>query len=194
MSILAQYGELYRRLKTDGVEALIAWIEQKGFSGYEKEALGIIARLPEPTQASVAGILQVAEECSRGHLEFAFRVAGIGQLAREIIAAIKEERVFPEPTPQRTSGISPVDQQDVASLLASQHMMLLDISHAVSWLSTKSDIDLKAQCPFCHGPLVEVVVRNKAQGYELRLRCKDQEKSDCQENEWLVQDLTKRSP
>jgi hypothetical protein len=96
VSIATDYSRLYALLRSEGVEALTIRIETKGLGPYEKEALKVLARLPHPSEASIEEILAVAKECSSRYLEFAFPVAGIGQLARRLIAEVKAEGSSPQ--------------------------------------------------------------------------------------------------
>jgi hypothetical protein len=181
--ILESYKELYTRLKKEGLDKLL---EKDKFDKYSKRALTIIARLPHPNEVGLKEIIIICEECSCGSLELLFQIAGIGELAREILNKIKiTEKYHIEPIKE----FPQYDKQSVAEMLSWNNNMMLKMSFSLDRLSRQSDINLKGRCPFCHGDLVEVIVQN-----ELRLRCLQQIKSDCQDTDWFIQDLKIRKP
>ena len=64
--------------------------------------------------------------------------------------------------------------------------------HYASKLDTPQwliDIIIKAQCPYCMGDLVQVIVGN-----ELRLRCKGQTNSECRNVDWHIGNVSKCKP
>ncbi len=81
-NILESYSELYTLLKTEGFDNLL---ESDKLDVYSKRALKIIVQLPHPNEVGLAEIKRICYECSRGSLELVFQIAGIGELAREIL-------------------------------------------------------------------------------------------------------------
>lgn len=189
MEILDLYQTLYERLRRVGVEYLIEQIKTHTFSDYYEEALRIIARLPHPSFASVDQIVAVCKECSAGHLEFAFQTDQIGQIARQILSKVNEykregkrleiPKEFP-PSPEV------YDFQSIGMMLKWSNAMMLH-------LVRQTDIILKGRCPYCGGDLVEDIVFNSSTNkHELRLRCRQQATSNCQNVDWYIQDVIKR--
>jgi hypothetical protein len=183
INILESYNELYIRLKTVGLDNLL---ENDKFDEYGKRALRIIAQLPHPNEIGLGEIRNICKECSRGSLELLFQIAGIGELSREILKIAEETGEYHfEPITE----LPQYDPESITGMLDWNNNMMLRMSSSINRLLRQSDINLKGRCPFCHGDLVEVIVQN-----ELRLRCKQQIKSDCRNIDWFIQDLQQRKP
>ena len=183
INIMESYNELYSRLKTEGLDNLL---ENDKFDEYGKRALKIIAQLPHPNEVGLGEIRKICEECSRGCLELVFQIAGIGELAREILNLAEKTKEFHiEPITE----IPQYEPESINDMLNWNNNMMLKMSFGINRLLRQTDINLKGRCPSCHGDLVEVIVQN-----ELRLRCKQQIKSDCRNVDWFIQDLHKRKP
>lgn len=186
--IRRKYGVLYRRLKSEGVD----YLERSEVQDEVKQdILAVIKNLPHPKVASLFDIRDVCNECSAGKLEYLFKL--FGRYARVMLRQIQE--VHPD---EQREGVSlpPVvlaeetDIQDVARMVQWSNDTLLRSYSMLKEISRATDIILKAQCPYCMGDLVEVIVNQK----ELRLRCKSQTKSHCRNVDWLVGFARKRSP
>ena len=189
MNILELYNELYNRLKTKGLDYLL---ENSQFDEYSKRALKIISQLPYPIEVDLEKISETCEECSRGSLELVFHIDGIGNLAREILQIVRESGEYGI---NQTTKPRPYDPESVTDMLNWNNNMMLNISFGINRLIRHADINLKGRCPSCHGDLVEVIFYDKVkQTNELRIRCKQQIKSDCQNVDWYIQDLDKRKP
>jgi len=100
-----------------------------------------------------------------------------GTKAEEEREEIKHPPELP-PFPER------YDIPSIGNMLAWSNKMMLH-------LVRQMDITLKERCPECGGDLVENIVFNDStQEYELRLRCKQQNKPKCQQVDFYIHDLT----
>lgn len=181
IKILESYKELYNRLKKEGLDKLL---ENDKFDEHGKKAIKIIAQLPHPNELGIGEIRKICEECLRGNLESVSSIASIRGLARDILKlAEKTEEYHIEPIAE----LPQYDPGSVIDMLNWNNNMMYMMSSSINKLTRQLDINLKGRCPFCHGDLVEVIVDD-----ELRLRCAQQNKSDCQDTEWFIQDLEQR--
>jgi len=184
-AIREKYAILYRRIKSEGVDHL----ERSTISdGVKREILGIIKDLPHPKAASIFDIEDVCRECSAGKLEYLFQLFGpyARQLLREIQESYPGERGEGGPLPPDSRD---GDLQDIARMMRWSNETLFRSYLELTHVRKATDIILKAQCPYCMGDLVEVIVGN-----ELRLRCKSQTKSQCRTIDWHIGKVSACSP
>jgi len=185
--IRKKYEYLYRRLKSKGIN----FLERSRIpDDVKQDIIRVIRNLPHPKVASVLDIEDVCRECSAGKLEGLFEL--VGRNARLLLQEIqdaypserREEVQMPPVVPAEGVAI-----QDVARMFEWSNETLLRSYLMLKQISRATDIILKAQCPYCMGDLVEVIVGN-----ELRLRCKSQTKSQCRSVDWLLGNVSKRPP
>jgi hypothetical protein len=185
--IRKKYEVLYRRLKSEGIE----YLERSGIrDDVKQEIISIIRNLPHPKVASMFDIEDVCRECSAGKLEYLFEL--FGSYARQLRQEIQESH----PGERREELLLPPDTkteegslQDIIRMMRWSNEALFRSYHILTRVSEAADIILKAQCPYCMGDLVEVIVGN-----ELRLRCKSQAKSQCRTVDWHIGTVAKRPP
>lgn len=185
--IRKKYKILYRGLKSEGIKHL----ERSTIrDDIKQDIMSSIRNLPHPEVASLFDIEDVCKECSAGKLEYLFELFGV--YARQLHQEIQESHPG-----ERREGVSlPPDMkteegsvQDIIRMMRWSNETLLHTHHMLTRVSQAADIILKAQCPYCMGDLVEVIVGN-----ELRLRCKSQAKPQCRKVDWYIGKVSKCSP
>lgn len=185
--IRKKYEFLYRGLKSEGID----YLERSRIpEDVKQDIIKLIRNLPHPKVASIFDVKDVCRECSAGRLEYLFEL--FGRDARLLLQQIQE--AYPDEQREEVS-LPPVvqaeeaDIQDVAEMVKWSNETLLRSYLMLKQISGATDIILKAQCPYCMGDLVEVIV-----GHELRLRCKSQTKSHCRSVDWSLGTVQKRHP
>ena len=187
LGIRKKYELLYKRLKSEGIN----YLERPQIPDDAKEEIARIIRdLPHPRVASIWDIADVCRECTSGKLEYLYGFFGkdASQLRQEIENVYPEERkdgvLLPPSVPAEETSI-----QDLARMIGWSNEILLGSYSMLRKIGRATDIILKGQCPYCMGDLVEVIVSS-----ELRLRCKSQTKPACRSVDWLLGNVSKRSP
>jgi hypothetical protein len=187
------YEQIYQSLRSRGVETLAAYVKERGLDEYALNAIRTLASLPDPRLVTRREAAAIASECISRYLEFCYQTENIGELARQLRDLLERE---PNQLLDVPLSIIPraLELSEAENLLRSNNTMLLNLTTAVGKLATAVDIDLKGQCPHCHGPLVEVLVDAGGANRELRLRCKQQSKAACRSVDWYLQDAQTRNP
>lgn len=185
--IRKKYEYIYRRLKSEG----ISFLERSRIQDDAKQhIIRVIRNLPHPKVASILDIEDVCRECSVGRLEGLFEL--VGRNARLLLKEVQDAHPSEQREEVSLPPVAPAEGvaiQDVARMVEWSNETLLRSYFLLKRIRQATDIILKAQCPYCMGDLVEVIVGN-----ELRLRCKSQTKPQCRSVDWLLGNISKRPP
>ncbi len=187
------YEKIYQILITKGVDVLADYIKKRDLDDYAINAIRTLASLPDPRVVTRREAVKIAMECISRSLEFCYQTENIGKLAHQLREQLEQE---PKEFIDLPLGVSSntLDGSGLESMLMSNNSMLLNLTTAVSKIAATVDIDLKGQCPYCQGPLVEVLVNTGGMNWELRLRCKKQTKPDCRNSDWFLQNTQVKVP
>ena len=188
------YSQLYMRLKSSALDVLL---ERQDLSDYERQALRILVGLPHSVEATLDEIISICRECRAGYLEFAYTTEEIGNLAGEILELATQVESITETSEKEEYSLEPpkptqYNNRELGKMLDWNNRMMTHLNFSMSSLHQKTDITLKAQCPYCHDDLVQIVFDNPSTGKkELRLRCKQQSQASCRAYDWHITDITR---